>query len=182
MEVINSFSRNISEYSKNASYFNQRVKTEENAKLSVSKAADIESQNTDKNTANNNGISAHKKFLEDFISASHKAPYGELADNFGQINYNGVTFQCDFERNTISLGDMSDETKILTIPLSGGGRLKVNVNNIDDLAKTIDMFNANDRKRIMDALAVYAKLQSKKYEIEEEQNNLFQKLVEKNIK
>lgn len=182
MELVNSFSKNISDYSKNASYFNQRVKKEENAALPVSNSTDIETQIKDNNTVKNTGIPARSKFLDKFIEASQKAPYGELADESGIINYNGVIFQCDFERNTISLGDMADESKILTIPLSGGGRLRVNVNSIDDLAKAIDMFNANDRKRIMDALAIYAKVQSKKYEMEEEQNSLFQKLVEKNRK
>lgn len=105
------------------------------------------------------------------------APYSFLADENSQIHYNGVTFQCDAKSNSLCLGDMSNEKQILTIPLSEGGSLKVNVNNIDDLAKAIGMFSGADQKRILDALALYAKTLNKKNEIEANINQVYENLT-----
>lgn len=93
-------------------------------------------------------------------------PYSELADESGQISYNGVTFQCDYEHNALCLGDMSNEKEILTIPLSGGGTLKVNRNSLNDLSKAIGMFTPEDVKRILAAIATDKKAEEKKNEME----------------
>lgn len=96
-----------------------------------------------------------------------RAPYSYLADESGIINYKGVIFQCDDEKNTITLGDMSNPKDVITIPLSEGGCLKVNRDNIGDLAKAIDMFSPEDINRILRALSKDAKAREKLEEIEE---------------
>ncbi len=47
-------------------------------------------------------------------------PYEYLAKD-GVIEYNGIVFACDTENNAISLGDVSDKSKVITVRLSGGG-------------------------------------------------------------
>lgn len=98
-------------------------------------------------------------------------PYGYLAKN-GVIEYNGVIFVCDEIHNAICLGDMTDESNVLSIPLSEGGCLKVNRDNIDDLAKAISMFSPEDIKRIMEAIATDAKCQQMQQEMDETQNSI----------
>ena len=80
-----------------------------------------------------------------------KCPYSCLAKD-GVIEYNGVTFLCDYKHNCITLGDVtSNPKKVLNIGLSGGGCLKVNVDNLDDLAKASGMFSPADLNAIMNA-------------------------------
>lgn len=98
-------------------------------------------------------------------------PYGYLAKN-GVIEYNGVVFVCDEIHNAICLGDMTDESNVLSIPLSEGGCLKVNRDNISDLAKAISMFSPEDIKRIMEAIATDAKCQQMQQEMDETQNSV----------
>ena len=98
-------------------------------------------------------------------------PYGYLAKN-GVIEYNGVVFVCDEIHNAICLGDMTDESNVLSIPLSEGGCLKVNCDNISDLAKAISMFSPEDIKRIMEAIATDAKCQQMQQEMDETQNSV----------
>lgn len=100
------------------------------------------------------------------------APYSQLADDNGVIVYNGVTFVCDFEKNAICLGDVSDLAQTLIVPLAGGGCLKVNRDNLDDLARAIGMFSAEDRGRIMRAIATDAKIQKMRREIEDEESKI----------
>ena len=103
-----------------------------------------------------------KKLLGD-----RNAPYSILADENGQISYNGVMFQCDFEKNRLCLGDVSNPDNCLNIPLEKGGCLLVNRDNIDGLIQAIGMFSPGDVNRIMRAIAQDAKLQQVKYEIED---------------
>lgn len=96
-----------------------------------------------------------------------QAPYSALAKD-GVINYNGVVFICDYEKNALCLGDMSNPDDVLSIPLSGGGVLKVNRDNIDDLSKAIGMFSPEDVNRILRAIAEDAQCKRKLNEIEDE--------------
>lgn len=93
-------------------------------------------------------------------------PYSALAKD-GVIEYNGVVFTCDSQRNAICLGDMSNEDNVLNIPLSGGGSLRVNRNNIDQLSKAIGMFSPEDVNLIMRAIAQDAKVKEIQNEIED---------------
>lgn len=94
-------------------------------------------------------------------------PYAHLAKD-GIIEYNGVTFVCDEKHRAIRLGDTSNSKECLNIPLSGGGSLIVNRDNLDDLAAAIGMFSPEDVNLIMRAIAKDAKIQQMKNEIEDE--------------
>ena len=113
--------------------------------------------------------------LADFLEKTHgkkHAPYHELADESGIIEYKGTVFICDDEHGALCLGDMSDESNVLSIPLAGGGTLKVNRNNKADLARAIGMFKPEDVRRIMVALAQDNKVQEMENEIEDEKNSI----------
>lgn len=108
-------------------------------------------------------------------------PYAEMIDpETGVISYNGVVFVPDSQKNAICLGDMSNEDNILTIPLSKGGSLRVNRNNIDQLGKAIDMFSPEDIRRIMEAISLDAKVQKEKAEIEESKFEIGRKMTPSN--
>ena len=112
-----------------------------------------------------------KEVLVARTGGSLDVPYGYLANN-GVIEYNGVIFVCDELHNAICLGDMSDESEVLSIPLSEGGCLKVNRDNLDDLAKAISMFSPEDIRRIMEAIATDAKCQQMQQEMDETLNSI----------
>ena len=105
------------------------------------------------------------------IRQASKVPYGYLAKD-GMITYNGVTFVCDEKTNSICLGDMTDKKNVLNIPLSGGGHLKVNRDNLGDLSKAIGMFSPEDVNRILRAIALDTKLQSMQQELDEMENSI----------
>ncbi len=98
-------------------------------------------------------------------------PYEYLAQN-GVINYKGVEFICDAERNAICLGDMSNKADVLTIPLEGGGSLMVNRNSLGLLAEAMGMFSPEDMNRIMRAIADDNKVQEMQKEIDEDTNSI----------
>lgn len=98
-------------------------------------------------------------------------PYNYLAKD-GIIEYNGVVFVCDEKHKALHLGDTSDPKKCLTIPLSGGGALIVNRDNLGDLARAIGMFSPEDVKLILQAIAQDAKVQQMKHEIDDETSGI----------
>ena len=100
-----------------------------------------------------------------------KCPYGYLAEN-GIIEYNGVVFICDPKTNSICLGDMSETKKVLNISLPSGGNLKVNVDNLGDLAGAVGMFSPEDLNAIMRAIHQYNHCAKKLDELEEEDDEL----------
>lgn len=101
------------------------------------------------------------------LSGEKKAPYSYLADETGTIVYKGVVFICDDKKQQICLGDMSNSSKVLNIPLTKGGVLRVNRDNLDDLVKAIDMFSPEDIARILRAIAQDKKVQNMELEIED---------------
>lgn len=101
------------------------------------------------------------------LSGTKRAPYAYLADSSGMIVYKGVTFTCDNAKQRICLGDVSDPNKALRIPLTKGGSLWVNRDNISDLVGVIDMFSPEDIARILRAIAQDSKIQQIKLEIEQ---------------
>lgn len=130
-------------------------------------------------------IEAFKKQTQEKIEVQEKelleqkrleknVPYGHLANEDGVIIYNGVVFNCDEETNSICLGDMSNPTEVLTIPLSEGGCLKVNRDNYGDLVNAILMFSPEDRNRIMRAIAQDKKVQEIRKQIEDEKAHAVQ--------
>lgn len=117
-------------------------------------------------------------FLEQKIETEKKAPYSYLADENGLIQYKGVVFVCDDEKQTISLGDVTDEKKVLTIPLEEGGCLKVNRDNLGDLSHAISMFSPEDVKRILTAIAQDTHCTRKQLEIDEMEDTAVNAAVE----
>ncbi len=101
------------------------------------------------------------------ISGVQKAPYSYLADETGTIVYKGVHFTCDDKKQQICLGDMSNPNRVLNIPLSEGGVLRVNQDNLGDLVKAIDMFSPEDIARILKAIAKFKKVENMELEIED---------------
>ena len=108
-------------------------------------------------------------------TGGRKVPYEALERN-GIIEYNGVVFVCDHETNSICLGDMSNPKDVLNIPLSGGGSLRVNRDNIDDLAKAIGMFSPEDVNLILRAIAQDAQCSRTLNEIDDQKNRIGEKL------
>ena len=103
------------------------------------------------------------------IEGKDKVPYGEMAED-GVIEYNGVIFVCDYEHNCLTLGDTTNKEDCINIPLSGGGSLLVNRDNIDALSKAIGMFSPEDVRRILEALARDNKIQQMKKELDDMEN------------
>lgn len=96
-----------------------------------------------------------------------KCPYNFLAKE-GIIQYNGVTFVCNYNQNAITLGNMYETNKILKIALPSGGSLHLNVDNIDTLSRAASMFTPEDLNAIMRAIHEYNHCTRKRMEIEEE--------------
>lgn len=117
-------------------------------------------------------VSTGKKPTLEISYKNADVPYGELAQD-GVIQYNGVIFVCDEKTNSICLGDMSDKSKVLNIPLSGGGCLKVNRANIGDLSACAGMFSPEDLNLIMRAIAQDTKAQETLLEKEDMEGDPF---------
>ena len=97
-------------------------------------------------------------------------PYGHLSEN-GVILHKGAVFVCDADNSRLCLGDVSDSSKCISIPLSGGGSLVVNRDNLNQLAKAIDMFTPEDINRIMRAISQDKKCKCEQLEIDEQISN-----------
>ena len=67
---------------------------------------------------------------------------------------------------------MSNMNNVISIPLSDGGSLMVNRENIGELANAMSMFSPEDIKRIMCAIADDKKAQEVQNTIEEEKNGI----------
>lgn len=105
-------------------------------------------------------------------------PYDCLSQDGVTITYNGITFQCDSEEHTISLGDTTRKEDTIVIPLSGGGTLLVNKNKINALGKAIGMFSPEDIGIILRTVAEYQKFASMEQEIEEEEEKEMDKMTQ----
>lgn len=112
-------------------------------------------------------------FIEHMNGGGKSAPYSGLAKD-GIIEYKGVTFVCDYEHNSLCLGDTSNPSKCLVIPLSKGGSLVVNRENLGDLTKAITMFSPEDIKRILTAIANDKRAQEILEETEETESEAIQ--------
>lgn len=119
------------------------------------------------------------RLREHLTGEDQKAPYYWLSDD-GIIDYKGVIFVCDTEHNQLHLGNTSDKKNCLTIPLSKGGSLVVNRDNIDQLSKAISMFSPEDINLIMRALTEDAKARQMLEEIEDEECSVGERISEGN--
>ena len=121
----------------------------------------------------NEGATAFKDTLFAAIGKEQdkKAPYSYLAKD-GIIDYKGVIFVCDYQNNTLSLGNVSNPKDVIYVGLENGGTLQVNRDNIGDLAKAIGMFSPEDVNRILRAISRDAQCQSNLQEIDEMKNSI----------
>lgn len=108
------------------------------------------------------------------------APYCHLKNEDGVVEYNGVIFTLDYERKWLCLGDMSNMDDVIRIPLSEGGCLMVNRDNIGALGHAIGMFSPEDINRILRALKLDAKVQQMKREIDEMEDGVGKTSKEQN--
>lgn len=132
----------------------------------------LEQQNADKEKVDGRSESELQfQAVADTLPEDNGVPYYYLAKD-GIIDYNGVVFVCDEEHKALCLGDTSDKSKCLNIPLSGGGCLIVNRDNLGSLAKAIGMFSPEDVNLIMRAIAEDAKIQQMQQQIEDETSGL----------
>lgn len=115
--------------------------------------------------------------LYDKRKLENAVPYGERAEN-GVIEYNGVTFNCDYDNNRITLGDVSDPSKCIYVSLENGGVFAFNKDNISDVKDAIGMFSGADQARILKAISEYRLEQSKLIEADEEENETVKEMVE----
>lgn len=124
-----------------------------------------------------NSESIQERQQEQELLTNNKNEYFALGDG-SSIVYNGVCFMCNEQDNSICLGDMSDPSKVITIPLSGGGTLKVNRGNISDLGRAIGMFSPEDIGNILRAIEQDRKVQETKMEIEDNKDKEVTKQVD----
>ena len=96
-----------------------------------------------------------------------QCPYSALAKD-GIIEYNGVFFECDYEHNTITLGDMSDGQDIITVNLPSGGTLKINADNVEQISRCAGMFTPEDLNAILRAIHEHEHTKNKDFQVEEE--------------
>ena len=90
-----------------------------------------------------------------------------------------MIFVCDYKRNSICLGDMSNPKNVLNISLPSGGNLKVNVDNFGDLSKAAGMFSPADLNAIMRAIAQYNHCTKKLNELDEEEIETVENVTDK---
>ena len=106
----------------------------------------------------------------DLLKDSDKVcPYSAYAKD-GIIEHNGVVFNCDYEHNALTLGNMQDPdpSKILNIKLPSGGYFRMNVDNIADIMKCKDFFSPKDLNAILDAIKQYNYSKTKQGQIDDE--------------
>lgn len=128
-----------------------------------------------------NSLSTKGFSLMQRLSGEGTAPYSHLAKD-GVIEYKGVTFNCDYEKNQITLGDVSNPKNCLNIPLAKGGALVANVDNLGDLSKAIGMFSPEDQRRIMEAIAQHNKAEEMQQDIDEATNSIGDSATDKTQK
>ena len=145
--------------------------------LSVSSMQSIDPAKNMARTEKEAGFTRGTSFAAILSGEKQKCPYGHLAKD-NMIEYNGVTFMCDYKSNSICLGDMSDTKKVLNISLPSGGNLKVNVDSIGGLSKAAGMFSPADLNAIMRAISTYNHYASKLNEMEDEEVETVEKLGE----
>lgn len=125
--------------------------------------------NSSQSIAQGAGRPEGRQNIYDRKSDGKTAPYSALADENGIIEYNGCVLKCNYDDNSLEVGDCSPGADYLVISLpDSGGCIKVNRANIGDLLKAIDMFSARDRWAIIKAISKDSYCQRIKNEIEDE--------------
>ena len=92
--------------------------------------------------------------------------YFAMASN-GTVSYNGTTFVCDMKANALTLGDVSDKNKCISVGLSKGGSLIFNRDDKQGVMDAITMFSPEDQERIIKAIQIDNMAQKAQKEIED---------------
>lgn len=153
-----------------SNYHHMAVRTANQAEF-ASKSAEGEAAQSISEQIKDRQINAGKE-VQAIPEKGKGAPYSYLADENGIVEYNGVIFLCNNEKRELCLGDMSNPKNVIRIPLSGGGCLMVNRDDIGQLGKAIGMFSPEDINNILRALKLDAKIQEMKKEIEEMEDGI----------
>lgn len=82
-----------------------------------------------------------------------KNKYLRFADVNREIKYNGITFRCNFDDDTLEYGDTSDMSKCVRIPLVDGGSLLINLDDLYRLKLATNFFSVDDLQKIQATLA-----------------------------
>lgn len=88
----------------------------------------------------------------------------------GYVEYNGVTFRCNYKTGALEFGDCSHPNQCIRVPLEKGGSLLFNPDSISGINQAIGMFSAEDQGRIMRAIQLYNMAKDKLEELEEDEN------------
>lgn len=174
-----SLNNNYKDYIRNSQFANRYSQNKGNLFQ-----ADLEQKSkqlTDKvleQSGNNEGYpkaDSISETLMDIIGEKPKDPIAALVGSEGGLlEHNGVVLAVDTTRSIISIGDVSNPDNVFRVGLSTGYTLKVNWDNITDLAKSLDLFTPEDVKRILHALQTSKHSKEKLGELEE----LYSKICE----
>lgn len=115
-------------------------------------------------------------FLKAMEKMSEKDPIARESENGIYTHESGVTFEVDTVRKTITLGDVSEGQRTISVRLSTGYTLTVNMNHLEDLAKCIDKFLPEDVKRILNAISAETHKDKRIMEEEEKILDCFEKI------
>lgn len=85
-------------------------------------------------------------------AAGSENMYFKYADERGIIDYNGIIFYCDAKTDTLKLGDCSNSSNCIQIPLAEGGCLMVNRDNLEQLLDALSLFSSKDMLSILETL------------------------------
>ncbi len=102
---------------------------------------------------------------------SRVCQYFDMAKD-GIIEYNGVIFGCDTDKNRITLGDVSDAKQCISVPLENGGCFVFNRDQLNSVSRAISMFSPEDINRILRAIATDSKCVKDINELEDEKNSI----------
>lgn len=92
-----------------------------------------------------------------------------IGEKNGFVEYNRVSFRCNYLSGALELGDTSNPMQCIRVPLEGGSLL-FHPDSMGGVSKAIGMFSAEDQGRIMRAIQIYNMAKKKMEELEEDEN------------
>lgn len=182
---LNSFALQISQKQVSSDSITASNSSASNAAANnVSDANMVANKATGSNETTEKIVKSGLDILKKYDTHGKYVPYSYLADECGVISYKGVAYVCSPDDNSICLGDMSETSKVLSIKLSGGGNLKVNIDDVGALAHSIGMFNSKDQLLIMQAISIHAKTKNAVQDLQDYEekivNRVFDNIINKN--
>lgn len=138
----------------------------------------LQSAMTSTNTKKRNGvISSNQKTTSELVEEIESAKFGSIHSiddviesakrGNGIVEYNDVTITVNNDFKTISIGDVR-RGDVLTVPLTNGYRFSFNMNNLNDVRSCLSLFQPEDVRRILQAIAEFNYKKKKEAEIEQD--------------